>query len=194
MSYEFQAEDKEVREFAESIPFGVSEVHFAGAVADATDAGKDFIEVAIISEDGVEDTARLWFTGGAVNISFNTARQIAVHQGQTEEEKQKIRDRFDKVKDSQELADVLNDVCGNGGKLWFTKYYDPTRTYQNGQGQTRKSINKNIYGYEPKLKPELMPAKDIMTGVNPNDYPDDEPFTEGKPASTADKANIPQSW
>lgn len=157
MAYDFTDEDKEIKEFAKRIPFGVSRVQFAGAIADATEDGKEFIEIGVVAENGVEDSARLWFVGGAANISFNTAHQIAVHQGKDEEEKQKIRDRVDACKNTQDLADVLNDVCGNGGELWFTKYYDANgRTYTTENG-TFKSVNKNVVGYEPKPKPELMP-------------------------------------
>ncbi|MGI9028170.1 MAG: hypothetical protein ACR2FM_05030 [Candidatus Saccharimonadales bacterium] len=155
MAFKFSDEDKEVREFTESIPFGVHEVQFTGADAGETDAGKDFIEIGVVTKDGIEDSARLWFVGGASGISFNTAHAIAVHQGKDDKEKADIRDRIEAVADSQELVDVLNDVCASG-KLWFSKYFDPKRTYQNQSGETRQSINKSVYGYEPKEKLELM--------------------------------------
>lgn len=169
MAFKFSDEDKEVKDFTETIPFGVHEVQFTGAIAGETDAGKDFIEIGVVAKDGLEDSARLWFVGGASNISFNTANQVAVHQGKDEEEKVTIRERVEAVNDSQELVDILNDVCASG-KLWFSKYYDPKRTYQNQKGETRQSINKNIYGYEPKAKPELMtsPENQPLSKDDPN--------------------------
>lgn len=156
MAFNFSDEDKEVREFQESLPFGVSVVQVTGAIADQNDNGKEFIEVGVVNEAGVEDSVKLWFTGGASNISFNTLRQIAVHCSDDEEAKAAARDRIDAVKDSQELADAISEIC-SGKQIWYTKYYDAQgRTYTNGYG-TFKSINENIYSYEPKLKPELMP-------------------------------------
>ena len=188
MSFNFDDETKQVREFKQTIPFGVSKVQCTGVLADVTEAGLDFIEIGVVNAEGIEDSARLWFTTPqSGNISFNVARAIAVHQGKTEEEKQKIGERVDGVKNSEELAEVLNDVCGNGGELWFTKYYDPQRTYAGKDGQMRQSINKNVYGYEPKLKPELMPkaANDDGTPATI-----DEVVNDNDPAAS----NIPKSW
>lgn len=162
MAFDFKDEDKEVREFKESMSFGLHKVQLVGATAGETEAGKDFIELTIVNVDGVEDAARCWFTGGATNISFNTLRDIAVHVSKDEEEKQAARDAVDAMSNSEELADYLNEKCA-GGELWFTKYYDAERTYQDRDGNVRRSVNKNVYGYEPKLKPELMPSNDKDT-------------------------------
>lgn len=181
MAHNFNDEDKEVREFTKSIPFGVTKVQLTGAVPETSENGKDYIEVGVVTEDGIEDAARCYFVGGASNISFNTLRQIIVHQGKDEEEKQKLRDRVDNVKNSDELAEILNEFTG--GELWFTKYYDPSRTYTTENG-TFRSINKNVLGYEPKLKPELMPK--------PKGETVDTPFGPATDASS----NVPSddSW
>lgn len=155
MAYSFNDEDKTVNEFKENIPFGKHEVQITGAMAEVTEAGKDYIAVGVVDVDGVEDEVRLWFTGGASNISFNTLRQVAVHCADDEEAKEAARNKVDACKDNDELAAVISELC-SGKKVWYTKYYDATRTYQTENG-TFRSINKNIYGYEPKLKPELMP-------------------------------------
>lgn len=157
MAFEFNDESKKVQDFKETIPFGVSEVQFAGAIADQTEAGKEFIEVAVVNKDGIEDSARLWFVSEqSGNISFNTLRQILVHAAKDDKAKEEARQKADAVKDSQELCDLLNERLA-GAKFWFTKYFDASRTYEAQNGETRRSINKNVYGYEPKLKPELMP-------------------------------------
>lgn len=191
MAYNFNEEDKEVQEFNERIGFGRTKVQFQGAVAETTEQGKDYIEVMVMDSEGVEETARVWFVGGAAKISFNTLRQIIVHNGKDEAEKERLRQLADGAKDTSELADILNNECASG-ELWFTKYYDPSRTYTAADGSTRRSINKNIYGYEPKLKPELMPQEQKQ--VDAADYPNDEPFPDAKPVSAADQAKIPDSW
>lgn len=164
MAHEFNSDEKEVKEFSDRIGFGVHTVQLVGGEAGTDANGKDYIDVAVVSEDGIEETVRMWFTGGASNISFNTLRQILVHSVADEANKATVRDTVDAVKNTDELAELLNKATG--GELWMTKYYDPTRTYTNAQGQTRRSINANIYGYQPKLKPELMP-QDAPKGSDP---------------------------
>jgi hypothetical protein len=184
MGYQFNDEDKEVREFAETLPFGVNKVNLLLAEAGQTEAGKDYIELNFVSEQGIEDKARVWFVGKASNISFNTLLALAIHNQSTDKAKEEMRQAFESLADSEELCNLLNEKCMNG-EFWVTKYYDPERTYQNNQGQTRRSINKNIYGYEPKLKPELMPRP-----ANADGTPADNQTTPGNDAAT----NIPKSW
>lgn len=188
MAHKFTDEEKEVSERNSNyFGFGVHRVLFAGAIADVTEAGKEFIEVAFCDPDNseIEDTARVWFVGGASNISFNTLRQIYVHNA-PEDKKVDAGLSFDKVADSAELVDLMNDKL-QGGELWFTKFYDAKgATYVSTRdGQTYKSTNKNIYGYEPKDRPDLMPApkgsvEDVIPGA--------------EPASKDAAANIPKSW
>lgn len=198
MAYKFNEEDKAVTEFKESIPFGVHKVKITGVIPDVTDAGKDFIEVGVITDDGLETSVRCWFTGGASNISFNTLRQIAVHNAKDEEGRDKRADAIDSVKDTDELGILLNDML-MGGECWISKFYDPTRTYQAKDGSTRKSVNTNIYGYEPKLKPNLMPrptVDEVFPGneqLKAEDFPADEvPFPSAGDGKKAE--GIPNKW
>lgn len=185
MAYQFSDDDKAATDdFQERIPFGVSEVKLVGATAGQTDDGKDFIELTVADNNGLEDNARVWFTGGASPYSFQTIRQIVVHTV-ADADKEKARMAVESCKDTDDLVDLLNTKCV-GKQLWFTKYYDANRTYVNKNGETKRSINNNIYGYEPKLKPELMP--DDQQPLNANDFPGDE-----KPTGEAAN-NIPNEW
>lgn len=189
MSYKFSDEDKQVREFKESMPFGVSEVQFVGAAPGETANGKEYVEVGIVNKDGVEDSVKLFFVGGAANISFNTLRDVAVHIAKDDAAKEKTRQLIDGVADVDELCSTLNELCASG-QIWFTKYYDAQgRTFTNQYG-TFKSINKNIYGWEPKLKPELMPQKtDDNTELTKDNVADAFPGSSTEPAN-----NIPDNW
>src|SRR5579872_1659397 len=155
----FSEENKQVSDFSNSnwLPFGVSKVKIGMIDLGGTREGeKEYIEVTLLGENDEEETARVWFTtDNAANYSFNTLRQIYVHNA-PEDKKDVARDTFDKVKDTEDVVKLFNEKL-IGGECWFSKYYDPTRTYENQAGETKKSVNKNIYGYEPKLKPELMP-------------------------------------
>lgn len=179
MSYKLTKDDKMAKERKEYMPFGVNIVKLLGATAGETAAGKDYIELTVQNADGIEDNARVWFTGGASPYSYQTIQQIVVHHAKTDADKEKARLAVEKCQDSDELANLLNSKC-EGAELWLTKYYDPSRTYMNASGETKKSINTSIYGYEPKLKPELMPKTDEVTPAN------------GSQEVTLD--NIPAEW
>jgi hypothetical protein len=88
-----------------------------------------------------------------------------VHSAKTDADKEKARMAVENCKDTDDLSNLINDKCV-GAECWVTKYYDPTRTYSNNAGEVKKSINTNLYGYEPKLKPELMPQTDTVVEVN----------------------------
>lgn len=189
MSYQFNDEDKEETSFPERMPFGVNRVQLVGVTAGETDAGKDFMELTVVNEAGLEETARVWFVGGASKYSFNTLRQIVVHSAKTDSDKEKARQAVESTVDNDALADLMNTKCV-GCELWLTKYYDPERTYTTENG-TFRSINKNIYGYEPKEKPELMPNKQGADDRDekPEDYP-----VGGEPAKGSAADNIPDNW
>lgn len=164
MAYKFNDEDKTAEERRDYLPFGVNRVKILGSTAGVTEAGKDYIEVTVESDEGIEDNARVWFTGGAAKYSFQTIQQIVVHSAKTDADKEKARMAVEKCADNDELSDLINSKC-EGAECWVTKYYDPTRTYSNSAGEIKKSINTNLYGYEPKLKPELMPQTDTVAEV-----------------------------
>lgn len=191
MSYSFNDEDKVEAEFTERMPFGVTEVQFVGAAAGETDAGKDFIEIIVANKDGIEDSARVWFVGGAAKFSFDTLRQIAVHIAKDDKAKEKARMAVESVKDNEELAELLNKNC-IGGHLWFTKYYDPTRTYLGSDGQTRRSVSKSVLGYEPKLKANLMP--DAMPNADETPSAILDAFPGAEEIKGDEAAKIPSKW
>lgn len=186
MAFDFNDESKAVKEYGDYLGFGVHKVTFVLAEASETDAGKPFIEVNFQTADGIEDKARVWFVSDAnANISFNTLRQIVVHNAK-EADKDKARDAVDGIANTDDLAALMNEKI-MGGELWVTKYYDPSRTYQNKSGAVKRSINTNIYGYEPKLRPDLMPKQDreqsgLLDGAE-----------AVKPGSAA-AAGIPKDW
>lgn len=185
MAYNFSDEDKAATsDFQDRIPFGVHEVQFVGASAGETEANKDYIDVTVADASGVEERVRVWFTGGASPYSFQTLRQIAVHTAKTDDAKEKARMAVENTKNTDELANLLNKNCV-GGSLWFTKYYDPSRTYDSN-GQTRRSINTNVYGYEPKPKPELMPSDaENVQKTFPGAKPDDAEAAGSVPPDSA---------
>jgi hypothetical protein len=188
MAYQFNDDDKAEREFTEKLPYGISKVQLVGATDGETDDGRDWIDLEITNADGIEDTARVWFTGKAAPYSFNTLRQIAVHNGKDDAAKEEMRQAVEACTDTAALAELLNAKVA-GGELWFTKYLDPTRTWVDNDGNERQSVNRNVYGYEPKLKPELMPkqvgGEEISRENIDKIFPGgDKPADDSKPTNT----------
>jgi hypothetical protein len=171
MAHKFSDEAKEFEGGGNWFGFGVHEVTIGEITEGQTDGGTDYIEFTVLGDDGEEDTARVWLTEKAEKYSFNTLRSIYVHCA-PEEAKDKARDSFDKAPDSTKVVEMMNDKCV-GKKCWFTKYPDPTRTYQNSAGETKQSINKNIYGYEPKPRNDLLPKQDTVADVTGDETQDD---------------------
>lgn len=190
----FNDDTKQVNEFSDSnwLGFGVHEVTLGLIEAGKTDNNKEFVEFTVIGPKDEEDTARVWFTSDkSANFSFNIMRQIYVHCAPEGKAKEKARTDFDAVKDSDEAVELMQKCVGK--KIWFTKYPDPTRTYQNQAGQTKQSINKNVYGYAPKLREDLMPKQDTVADVDTDKDVTIEDLG-GEEAKGDAAANIPDDW
>jgi hypothetical protein len=150
--------------------YGVHKVKLGLIETGETESGKEYIELTVLGENEEEDTARVWFsTEKAANYSFNTLSQIAVHQGKNDEEKSAIRAAVINCGDTDEIVKLFNDKFVGTAELWFTVYPSPDRTYQAADGSTKKSIDKNVYGYEPKLREDLMPKQDTTAPVTGNE-------------------------
>lgn len=151
------------------------------------DGEKEYIEVSFCDPDDGEkiDNARVWFTtDAAAQYSFSTLRNIYVHNA-PDAKKDAARADFDKLANTDEICTEMNDKL-IGKEAWFTKYQDPKRTYTGKDGVVRKSINKNVLGYEPKVNDALMP-KETPAGGDAN-------FPGAEEASEDAKANVPSSW
>lgn len=179
----FSDDNKQVSEQGDGnwLGFGVHVVALSGIEAGKTEAkGAEFVEFTVMGENGEEDTARVWFsTDKAANYSFNIMRQIYVHCA-PEAKKDAARAEMDAVNDSDEAVALMQKCIGK--KVWFTKYPNPTRTYVNQAGETKKSIDKNVLGYEPKLREDLMPKDNQKEALN---------ALEGSEPATG---NIPEEW
>lgn len=183
----FTDEDKAVKEFNDNnFRFGVHKV--ALMQFDLTEKGdKECVEIFVTGENGEEDSAVVWLsTPAARNYTFNVLRGIYVHNA-PEEHKDEARDTFDALVDPESMVQLLNEKL-IGGEAWFTKLYDPERTYTNDKG-TFRSVNKNVYGYQPKDRPDLMPTpKDDVADADP--LAGAEPVAPGSAAANG----IPKNW
>lgn len=168
--------------------YGVHRVLLGQFELGGTEPGeKEYIEITVMDPDDGEitDTARVWFTTEkAANYSFNVLRQLYVHNAPANA-KDKARDTFDAIPDTKKAVELLNEKL-IGKEAWFSKYPSPTRTYEAADGTIKKSIDKNVYGYEPKPRPELLPQS--LRG-------DDVVADMGGEEATGDAAaNVPKDW
>jgi hypothetical protein len=145
--------------------YGVHKVHLGAIENGETEAGKEYIELTLLGDNEEEDTARVWFTTDkAANYSFNVLKQIAVHNA-PEKSKDAARDAVDACQDTDELVKLFNEKVV-GGECWLSVYPSPDRTYTASDGSVKKSIDKNVAGYQLKERPELLPKQDVVAEVN----------------------------
>lgn len=152
-----QFNDTHKKEYTKNFPFGVTKVNIVNFTLAKTDNGKEYVEVAFVDHknDELSDTARVWFTTDkAAQFSFNTLKDVFVHNA-PEAKKDEARDMVMKTANTESLVELLKSKL-LGKEMWVTKYFDANRTHDY-QGQIFRDVNKNIYGYEPSLIPELMP-------------------------------------
>lgn len=183
----FNEDNKQVKEFSGGnwFGYGVHKVHIGLVELGETDKGLEYVEVTVLGDSEEEDTARVWFTTDkAANYSFNVLRQIYVHNA-PEAKKDQARDDIDATADTKELVDLLQKCVG--GECWFTKYPSTDRTYKAPDGSIKKSIDKNIMGYEPKLQADRIPRESDKDAIS-------ETFDGAQPATGDAASNVPKSW
>ena len=145
----FNDEHKKESTMGEFFPEGIHKVQILNVEGGKTDAGKEYIEFTVTDDEDREGTARMWFTtDAAINYTFNMIRTLFVHNA-PKDKKDAIREQIDKIADSDTLIKACEQLIGK--EAWY-EVRKSDRTYQNAQGETKNSYDKNIYGYEPKPK------------------------------------------
>lgn len=144
----FNAEHKE--EMGKYFNEGIHKVKIMLVEGGTNDNDKEYIEFTVAGDNGEEGQARVWFTTDkAIKFSFNTIRNIFVHNASKGKE-DAAREMVNKVGDTKELVELCNKVL-IGQEAWFV-VEDSGRTYTDATGAERVSYDRNIYGYEPRPK------------------------------------------
>ena len=165
--------------------FGVHEVQIMLIDMGELDSGTEYMEFTVVGKSDEEERVRLWITDKSEKYTFATLKSIYTHCA-PEDKKEAAKEALDKCKDYDEVLALLQKCIGK--QVWITKYPDPSRTYTNSQGETKRSINTNIYGYEPKLREDLMPKDDQKEELNKT-FPGAEDVTNTEAAK-----GIPEDW
>lgn len=154
------------RELASFFPEGIHKVKITSVELGKTQDEKEYMEFGL-AQGMYEDKARVWFTTDkAIGYSFNVIRGIFVHNAGADK-KDKAREAFDKIESTEDLEKVCQGLIGK--ECWFSVFEDPNRTYQNSAGETRNSLNKNIYGYEPTVR--LAKPTNVPVSTESSDEP-----------------------
>lgn len=136
---------------------GVHEVIITSAEFFETDDKKIYLELGIMGSSDEQDTVRLYFTEGAKKISLDTIRKILVHNASDDETKDKIREAYKKITNLAQLNPFALRLVDK--QAWL-KVEKSDKTYTSKEtGEIKHSYNRNIYGFEPKMKNEESKAE-----------------------------------
>lgn len=162
----------EDKDFADRKPYfeeGVHEVYITKAVRGTASTGSEFIELDLLGEDDRTGNARLYLTEKTQERSRQILATIAVHNKQTDAEKQAVRDAFKKITDTDQIDDDFLKKFVDL-QAWILTEQDKNAPKPNGGYYLRN----NLYSYAPT--PRKTTADDLISeGGAPVDT-DDVPF------------------
>ena len=146
---------------------GVHTVIITGAKLEKPAGGSPYINFELSDEDENKGDARLYMSEAAAVYSIPKLAGIAVHDKDSEADKQKVRDGFKAIDDTDKL-DVKFLAKFKDMQAWILTEEDQSAPKPNGGFYTRNSL----YSYEPKPKTTVaqMVAGD-GTNVDPSELP-----------------------
>lgn len=156
----FKLSEEDVAENGYYFREGVHEVIISDVEFMESKDKKIYAEFKVVGKNGEEATPRIYFTENAKKISIDTIRKILVHNAETEEVKQAIRDKFKKVTNLLDLNSFLEKTKGK--QAWLKVEKSDHEYTDEATGEVKISYNRNIYGFEPKItpKPEVKQVDD----------------------------------
>lgn len=151
---DFTEDDKAERSGGKYFDEGIHEVRIGAVKFDKTNDDREFAEFTVFGNGDDEEReakTRFWFhTAGARGYSFGAIRNMFVHHA-PEAEKEKTREKFNKIKNTAELDAAIQKVLvGGAAQVWLQVYQDGT--YKDNDGNDKPSFNRDIYGYLPPEK------------------------------------------
>jgi hypothetical protein len=150
------------------LPAGVHEVLITGARRDKTPTkGTEFVEFEVESPDGA-GTVTLWMSEKAAPYSIALMGQVAVHNKGTDAAKEKVRESFKAITDTDEIDDKFLEKFIDM-QAWVLTEEDTSGKEKPGGGYY---LRNNLYSYAPQ--PRKTTVEDIMPGgqnINADDVP-----------------------
>lgn len=128
---------------------GVHEVILTDATSGKSpNTGSDYIEFELLGKNDEEGTVRLYLTDKTVERTRSILATIAVHNKASEVEKQKVRDGFKKMTDSDKMLTESFLAKFKDMQAWILTEKDKSAPKPNGDFYLRS----NLYSYEPKAR------------------------------------------
>lgn len=130
---------------------GVYEIVLNSISSGATAKGTPYIEVKFEGVNGeAESHSRLWLTAKALPYTAKTIQSLAVHNAESEAQKQAMRDYFDtKVKTAQDLYMVLEKLASNLATGWINRKRDAEPYDTRDDGTPKYGYSVSFFGYDP---------------------------------------------
>ncbi len=159
-----EMQDKDFEARKPYFGIGVHEIYINGATTGkAKNTGSDYIEFSIIGQNDEEGKVTLWLTEKTVDRTRSILATIAVHNKEGEVEKQKVRDAFKKITDSDEMLSEKFLAKFENMQAWILTEEDKSSPKPNGGFYLRN----NLYSYEPK--PRATTIEQDIAGGKPID-------------------------
>ena len=156
--------DEAKKELSKFLPEGVHKIKITNVISANTPDMKEYFEFTVEDAEGYQSIIRIWWTTEkALNYSFNTIRDIFVHNT-VEKNRDLIREKINGTKNTAELLKLCKENLV-GKEAWVK--IEKSGTYENADGETKNSYSKNIYGYEPKMS--VKKDDDILASGKPID-------------------------
>lgn len=162
-----EMEDKDFEPRKAYFAEGVHEVYITAMERGVSPNTKsEYIEVSLLGEGDAEGSARLYLTDKTADRSRSILATIAVHNKGTDAEKQKVRDVFKKVTDTDQLDDKFLAKFKDM-QAWILVEEDKSAPKPNGGFYLRT----NLYSYEPK--PRAKTADELVSDITEGGEPVD---------------------
>lgn len=140
----------EDKDFAERKPYfeaGAHEIYITEAKQVKPETGAPYIEVTVLGENDATDNIRLYTSEAAAPYTLANLARIAVHNEQTDAGKEKAREKFKKITDTDELDDKFL-ANFKDSQAWILTEEDKNAPKPNGGFYLRSSL----YSWPPKVK------------------------------------------
>lgn len=157
-------EDKDFESKGKWFGEGVHEVYITGVKRDTASTGSEFVEFEIVGENDETGDVRLYLTENAAERSIKILGAVAVHNKETEAEKQKVREVFKSIDDTDKLTErLLSPFVGM--QAWILTEEDTSSPKPNGGFYLRNSL----YSYEPTPRNKKPTVEELMGDGKPTD-------------------------
>lgn len=156
---------------------GIHEVEIAKVELRKFPSGSRAI-VITVSDGTAEAETFHWLSEKALPYTIDRIGKILIHNTK-EENKETLRTALKKINSASKLFESISSEKKpiTGFKCWLRVQESETQTYTDKNGVERPSIERDIFGYEPKMNKQSQVKEMLESGETKSDIDlDDIPF------------------